>query len=380
MDDERGRRDVAQRVPVLARRDDLRRHARRCSATSSRAGCSSSGATNDRRRRARRDGGDACAPRSRTLATADERADVDAVLAQLGWLEMLDDEPADAIDIVFGALGATNATATALDDVLASALGTEPRADLAVLLPRFAAWDPPGRIDAERSPRGGPRDGSRRHRAASCWWSAARRRSRGRSPFRRRPRRCARCTGSIPTAGLHAVRVQGSAARATRLDPAAWQSAVALGRRAVAHQIAGASRAMLDLARTHALERVQFGRPIARFQAVRHRLADALVAVEALEATLDGGQGGAEPRHGGAREGRRRTHGAHGGRDTASRCSPASASPRSIRSTASSSGRSRSRDSSDRPTRSFSTSDGGCSPRAAFRRSSSCEAASDARP
>jgi alkylation response protein AidB-like acyl-CoA dehydrogenase len=50
--------------------------------------------------------------------------------------------------------------------------------------------------------------------------------------------------------------------------------------------MAGASRAMLGLARAHALERVQFGRPIARFQAVRHRLADALVAVEALEATL----------------------------------------------------------------------------------------------
>ena len=31
---------------------------------------------------------------------------------------------------------------------------------------------------------------------------------------------------------------------------------------------------------------MQFGRPIARFQAVRHRLADALVAVEALEAAL----------------------------------------------------------------------------------------------
>jgi alkylation response protein AidB-like acyl-CoA dehydrogenase len=43
---------------------------------------------------------------------------------------------------------------------------------------------------------------------------------------------------------------------------------------------------MLALARTHAMERLQFGRPIARFQAVRHRLADALVAVEALEATL----------------------------------------------------------------------------------------------
>ena len=47
---------------------------------------------------------------------------------------------------------------------------------------------------------------------------------------------------------------------------------------------------MLALARAHALERVQFGRPIASFQAVRHRLADALVAVEALEATLRRGR------------------------------------------------------------------------------------------
>jgi alkylation response protein AidB-like acyl-CoA dehydrogenase len=43
---------------------------------------------------------------------------------------------------------------------------------------------------------------------------------------------------------------------------------------------------MLDLARSHAQGRLQFGRPIARFQAVRHRLADALVAVESLEAAL----------------------------------------------------------------------------------------------
>ena len=43
---------------------------------------------------------------------------------------------------------------------------------------------------------------------------------------------------------------------------------------------------MLDLARLHALERVQFGRPVARFQAVRHRLAEALVAIEALDASL----------------------------------------------------------------------------------------------
>jgi len=81
------------------------------------------------------------------LAIAGEGADIDAVLAKLGWLEMLDERPDDAIGIVFGALGATNATASALDDVLAWALGREPRADLAVLLPPFAAWDAPGRID-----------------------------------------------------------------------------------------------------------------------------------------------------------------------------------------------------------------------------------------
>ena len=238
----------------------------------------------------------------------------------------------------------------------------------------FAAWDPPGRIDGERrftragSPRLAPPPPAR------CWWSAARRRSHGRV--------------TVPIGGRGGARgardrsrrrlARGPRARAARRPPRAsipprGNAAVALGRRAVAHQIAGASRAMLDLARTHALERVQFGRPIARFQAVRHRLADALVAVEALEATLDARPG--RSRAPTRRRSRRPSPDARRARwpRTASRCSPASASPRSIRSTASSSGRWRSKGSSDRPTRSSSTSDGGCSPRAAFRRSSSCD-------
>jgi Acyl-CoA dehydrogenase, C-terminal domain len=218
------------------------------------------------------------------LAT-DEGADIDAVLAKLGWLEMLDDEPDDAIGIVFGALGAANATATTLDDVAAAALGQKPRADLAVLLPPFAAWDPPGRLDADDLRARGLTTG----RAASAGemlvvcgtesqpWSVI-------VPMTAAEVQAVR--GVDPDAEFRTVRVHGRAAGATRLEPAAWQSAVALGRRAVAHQIAGASRAMLDLARAHALERVQFGRPIARFQAVRHRLADALVAVEALETAL----------------------------------------------------------------------------------------------
>jgi hypothetical protein len=216
--------------------------------------------------------------------SADEHADVDAVLARLGWREMLRDEPGDAIDIVFRALGATNATASALDDVLLSALVGEPRADLAVLLPHFAAWDPPGRIDAGEIRALGL--ATARADAADVLvvcgtpaepWSVA-------IPAASAEVRPVH--GIDPEAGFRSVRVQGSAAGAARVDPAVWRAAVALGRRAIAHQMAGASRAMLDLGCAHAKERVQFGRPIARFQAVRHRLAEALVAVEALDAAL----------------------------------------------------------------------------------------------
>ena len=196
-------------------------------------------------------------------------ADIDAVLAKLGWLEMLGEQPGDAIEVVFSALGATHATATALDDVLSSALGIEPSPELAVLLPGFAGWEPPAR------------EGLATARAAAATEVLA-----GGVSLPRTAVEIRALSGIDPSAGLHSVRVRDGAAPGRGFDPAAWQAAVALGRRAVAHQIAGASRAMLDLARAHALERVQFGRPIARFQAVRHRLADALVAVESLEAAL----------------------------------------------------------------------------------------------
>jgi hypothetical protein len=218
-------------------------------------------------------------------ATPHGNTAVDAVLAQLGWLEMLDAAPREAVDIVFSALGAANATATVLDDVIAFALGTAPDADLAVLLPPFAAWNPPGRIDGSHLRARGlatARAATAREMLVLCSsgtesWLAT---------IPTKDVESSAVHGIDPDAGIRAVRVQGATVVAKRLETTAWQAAVALGRRAVAHQIAGACRAMLALARTHALERLQFGRPIARFQAVRHRLADALVAVEALEATL----------------------------------------------------------------------------------------------
>jgi alkylation response protein AidB-like acyl-CoA dehydrogenase len=71
-------------------------------------------------------------------------------------------------------------------------------------------------------------------------------------------------------------------------DPAStgWGAAVVLAQLALSYEIVGAARAMLALAREHALERVQYGRPISSFQAIRHRLAETLVAIEAADAAV----------------------------------------------------------------------------------------------
>jgi alkylation response protein AidB-like acyl-CoA dehydrogenase len=93
--------------------------------------------------------------------------------------------------------------------------------------------------------------------------------------------------GIDPTFGLVEVtgdvRDAGSAAEVPRHR---WDAAVVLAQLAVSHEILGAARTMLTLAREHALDRVQFGQPISRFQAVRHRLAEALVAIEAADAVV----------------------------------------------------------------------------------------------
>ena len=93
-----------------------------------------------------------------------------------------------------------------------------------------------------------------------------------------------RVGGVDPDLGVGEVDGECAAEGATPVD---WPAAIALGRLAVAHELVGASRAMLGLAREHAVTRVQFDRPVAGFQAVRHRLAETLVAVETAEAALD---------------------------------------------------------------------------------------------
>jgi alkylation response protein AidB-like acyl-CoA dehydrogenase len=79
-----------------------------------------------------------------------------------------------------------------------------------------------------------------------------------------------------------------------RLLGAAGSGAAALGRvldvavTALAAEAVGGAEEMLDLALSHARQRVQFGRPIGSFQAVKHKCAELFVVLEGARVALDG--------------------------------------------------------------------------------------------
>ncbi|MFC3996685.1 acyl-CoA dehydrogenase family protein [Nocardiopsis sediminis] len=68
--------------------------------------------------------------------------------------------------------------------------------------------------------------------------------------------------------------------RVARDGAAVLGRALDAGRAALAAEQVGGAAACLEAAVSHAKQRVQFGRPIGAFQAVKHRLADMLVLVE----------------------------------------------------------------------------------------------------
>jgi len=168
----------------------------------------------------------------RTAMGSASGAKLDVALTDLGWHDMLDEIPDIAIPLVFRLLGETGAHAPVLNDVLLRAAGRAPGGvtPLPFAGGTWVVWKrediPSSAIDSE-----------------------------------------------LP---IHPVAEGDSAA----------QAGLAAGRQALGWWLVGAGRAMLALARQHALDRVQFGRHISSFQAVRHRLAETLVAIEGAEATL----------------------------------------------------------------------------------------------
>jgi hypothetical protein len=208
-------------------------------------------------------------------------AGLDTALEELGWPEALAADARAAVSVLFELQGAANVTSSALDWALAHALGY---GGAAVVLPAPGGWTAPAALDGGRLHVRGVATASLGGREAALIVARA-----GESHVAVEVEVAAltrrAVTGADPALGL--AEVAGEAGAWQELGPADWRAAVALGQLAVGHELVGASRRMLELAREHALARVQFGRPIAMFQAVRHRLAETLVAIESAAALLD---------------------------------------------------------------------------------------------
>ncbi len=94
--------------------------------------------------------------------------------------------------------------------------------------------------------------------------------------------------GSVdPARHLFEVAMTQELARGAAVARAA-QRALDVGALAAAAQLWGAGRALLDVTTDYARSRVQFGRPIGSFQAIKHQLADVLVALEMSQPLLYG--------------------------------------------------------------------------------------------
>jgi alkylation response protein AidB-like acyl-CoA dehydrogenase len=89
-----------------------------------------------------------------------------------------------------------------------------------------------------------------------------------------------------PARSLSDVRCGEALARGPAVAGAAAR-ALAAGPLASAAQLLGAGRALLEASVRHAGQRVQFGRPVGAFQAVKHQLADVAIGLEFARPLLD---------------------------------------------------------------------------------------------
>jgi Acyl-CoA dehydrogenase, C-terminal domain len=87
-----------------------------------------------------------------------------------------------------------------------------------------------------------------------------------------------RVTASVPVPGIELFDADRSAR--------AWDAAVALGRWAVAAELAGLGRHVITEAVAYSVERKQYGRQIGTFQALQHRLAGAHASVVGAESVV----------------------------------------------------------------------------------------------
>lgn len=237
-----------------------------------------------------------------------------AVLADLGWEELYQAEPAVAVGELFEAQGRLLASTAALDVVVTAAAGRPWPAGTAVVHPRPGDDGPPGSLGSGgQVPFSGlvlagvgrmqdlavpfvTAEGHVGFAAASAAGTHIRR-VEGLDPAQRLVVVSGTASAAAPVTGATmsnapVAEAAGAGAPASRSGWAAVQRAA---RRALAHELCGLAQAVLDDAARHVTDRHQFGRPIAAFQTVRHRLTDVYVAIAAARVALDAAWAAEEP-------------------------------------------------------------------------------------
>lgn len=226
----------------------------------------------------------------RGLAEELDGTELARALDAFGFADLLAEAPREAVSALFTALGRAGSMSTSLQDVLLQPLdGYLPvtARECNVVLPGIGA-DLVGTADGELlAVRGliiGARPASRYLAPVAIGgelvWVGLQESSRVST------RRIDGLDPALAMTEVSGVDVPADVILAGEQAVAAWDAVATAGRLALGYQIVGAVGQMIDLAVEHACSRVQFGRPIGSFQAVRTRLADAHVAREGAAAAL----------------------------------------------------------------------------------------------
>jgi alkylation response protein AidB-like acyl-CoA dehydrogenase len=101
------------------------------------------------------------------------------------------------------------------------------------------------------------------------------------------PRIAREPTRAMGAWGLYQVRLDSVPAKVLALEDNALGDLLLEAKLALTARAHGAARRSFELATDYAKERRQFGQPIGKFQAIQHKLADGLIALEGVRLTLD---------------------------------------------------------------------------------------------
>jgi acyl-CoA dehydrogenase-like protein len=214
-------------------------------------------------------------------AAIERLGDAAEVVDNIGALDLLDDA-LPVLAVFFEEFGRSHLVNTLTDAVVGHALGIENSA-VAYGLPRPGRTDPPG---ATAGPGGLHVDAVLRAPAALP--------SRAILPLDGgavvvplADLQTSQAAGFDRDGAWHRIRGDVGRETPTAIAAADWSRAVAVARLCLGSEILGVAMQVNAIAVNHVTERRQFGKPLGSFQTVRHRLAEAHVAIQAAQTILD---------------------------------------------------------------------------------------------